>query len=134
MSEFLLQISYLVGSITFIIGLKRLSSPEKARSGNIIASVGMLVAIIATILFHKIGEGDSIDIEIGEVRHTTDGSVEFDVIESVIDSSGTILDQVTQTLRARFESNTYFNECESSHYTLYINLVKITLLNPISEI
>ena len=58
--EFALEISYLVASITFILGLKMLSSPESARKGNLIAAAGMLIAIITTIAFHKDGEGHAI--------------------------------------------------------------------------
>ena len=50
---FLLEISYLIGSITFIVGLKMLSSPDSARKGNIYAAIGMGIAILATILFHE---------------------------------------------------------------------------------
>jgi NAD(P) transhydrogenase subunit beta len=57
--EFSLQISYLIASITFILGLKMLSHPETARRGNLLAAAGMLLAIIATILFHK-DEGNHI--------------------------------------------------------------------------
>jgi NAD(P) transhydrogenase subunit beta len=53
MSTFLLEISYLIGSITFIIGLKQLSSPDSARKGNLVAAAGMGIAILATILFHQ---------------------------------------------------------------------------------
>ena len=49
--EATLQISYLIASITFILGLKMLSSPETARRGNLIAAFGMTLAIVATILF-----------------------------------------------------------------------------------
>jgi len=44
-----LQISYFVSMLSFIVGLKYLSSPQKARSGNLIAAIGMAIAIIATI-------------------------------------------------------------------------------------
>ena len=40
---------YLVSAIGFIVGIKRLSHPRTARSGNFLASLGMLVAIIATL-------------------------------------------------------------------------------------
>ncbi|MEO6037885.1 MAG: NAD(P)(+) transhydrogenase (Re/Si-specific) subunit beta, partial [Saprospiraceae bacterium] len=60
MSSFLLQLSYLLGSISFIVGLKRLSSPDRARAGNLLAAGGMLVAIIGTVLFHKNAFGESI--------------------------------------------------------------------------
>ncbi len=57
--HFLLEISYLLGSITFIIGLKKLSHPETARNGNLLAAAGMGLAILATIFFHQ-KEGHSI--------------------------------------------------------------------------
>lgn len=53
MSSFLLESSYLIGSITFVIGLKKLSHPESARQGNLLAAGGMGLAILATILFHE---------------------------------------------------------------------------------
>ncbi len=60
MSEFLLELFYIVGCVTFIIGLKMLSSPDKAREGNTIAAAGMILAIIGTILFHKTEAGEGI--------------------------------------------------------------------------
>jgi len=45
------DISYLVSAVLFIYGLKMLSHPRTARNGNIIASIGMLIAIIATVYF-----------------------------------------------------------------------------------
>lgn len=53
MSTFLLEFSYLIGSVTFILGLKMLSSPDSARKGNLVAAGGMALAIVATILFHE---------------------------------------------------------------------------------
>ncbi|MFN0034762.1 MAG: NAD(P)(+) transhydrogenase (Re/Si-specific) subunit beta [Saprospiraceae bacterium] len=53
MSSFLLQLSYLIGSVTFIVGLKQLSGPDTARKGNLLAAAGMGIAILATILFHQ---------------------------------------------------------------------------------
>ena len=49
----ILEITYVVASVLFILGLKMLSHPETARRGNFLAAVGMVMAIIATILFHK---------------------------------------------------------------------------------
>ncbi len=53
MSKFLLEFSYLIGSVTFILGLKMLSSPDNARKGNLVAAAGMILAIIGTVLFHE---------------------------------------------------------------------------------
>jgi len=49
----ILTICYLIGSITFIIGLKMLSHPETARRGNLIAAAGMLIAILGTIFLYE---------------------------------------------------------------------------------
>lgn len=53
MSDFLptgIQLGYLTASALFIIGLKKLGSPATARQGNLLAAVGMLIAIVATLL------------------------------------------------------------------------------------
>ena len=53
MNEFLpstIQISYLVAASLFIIGLKQLGSPATARRGNMIGAIGMLIAVVATLL------------------------------------------------------------------------------------
>src|ERR1700712_4672083 len=52
-----LTLCYLVGSVTFILGLKMLSNPATARRGNLIAAGGMAVAIVGTIFFYKDEEG-----------------------------------------------------------------------------
>jgi NAD(P) transhydrogenase subunit beta len=46
----LIHISYLIASVLFIVGLKGLSSPRTARRGNLLGSMGMLLAILATLL------------------------------------------------------------------------------------
>ncbi|HBZ67393.1 MAG TPA: NAD(P) transhydrogenase subunit beta [Bacteroidales bacterium] len=53
----ILEISYIIASVLFIIGLKMLSHPDSARKGNLLAAFGMGLAIVATLLFHtKDGE------------------------------------------------------------------------------
>ncbi|HQS07107.1 MAG TPA: NAD(P)(+) transhydrogenase (Re/Si-specific) subunit beta, partial [Daejeonella sp.] len=49
----ILIICYLIGSVTFIIGLKMLSHPESARKGNLIAAAGMAVSILGTIFLYE---------------------------------------------------------------------------------
>ena len=49
----LLEISYLIASVTFIFGLKLMGNPKTARNGNLIGAGGMTLAIIATILLHE---------------------------------------------------------------------------------
>lgn len=46
----LLEVSYFLAMISFIIGLKFLSSPQRAKLGNIIAGSGMTLAIIVTVV------------------------------------------------------------------------------------
>lgn len=43
------NLAYVTAAVLFIIGIKRLGSPKTAQSGNTIASIGMLIAIIATV-------------------------------------------------------------------------------------
>lgn len=49
----ILLFCYLIGSITFILGLKMLSHPASARKGNLVAAAGMLIAILATIFLYR---------------------------------------------------------------------------------
>lgn len=49
----LLTILYLIGSVTFILGLKMLSNPATARKGNLLAAAGMVVAILGTIFLYQ---------------------------------------------------------------------------------
>jgi H+-translocating NAD(P) transhydrogenase subunit beta len=41
---------YLVASVLFILGIRGLSHPRTARRGNVLAAVGMLIAVVATLL------------------------------------------------------------------------------------
>ena len=50
MDNFYLDLAYLVSAICFIYGLKMLSHPKTARNGNMIATLGMLIAIVTTVL------------------------------------------------------------------------------------
>ena len=47
--KLIIDIAYLVAAVSFIYGLKMLSHPKTARNGNMIASFGMLVAIVTTV-------------------------------------------------------------------------------------
>ena len=51
----LLRLAYLAAAACFIVGLKRLSSPATARSGNLIAMAGMALAVVATLFLPGIG-------------------------------------------------------------------------------
>ncbi len=56
MGGHILTICYLFASVTFIIGLKMLSHPLSARKGNLVAALGMSIAIFATIFLYKNAE------------------------------------------------------------------------------
>jgi NAD(P) transhydrogenase subunit beta len=55
LEKLFIDIAYLIAAVCFIYGLKMLSHPKTARNGNRLASIGMLIAIIATVL---LGGGD----------------------------------------------------------------------------
>jgi NAD(P) transhydrogenase subunit beta len=54
MRENVVQFSYLAASILFILGLRSLTHPDKARRGMQLAAIGMLVAICGTLVNHQI--------------------------------------------------------------------------------
>lgn len=47
--EILIALAYMIASACFVIGLMWLQSPKRARAGNMLSSLGMLLAIIATL-------------------------------------------------------------------------------------
>ncbi|HEX4877316.1 MAG TPA: NAD(P)(+) transhydrogenase (Re/Si-specific) subunit beta [Chitinophagaceae bacterium] len=49
----ILTLCYIIASVTFIVGLKMLSNPGKARNGNLVAAAGMTIAILATIFLYE---------------------------------------------------------------------------------
>jgi NAD(P) transhydrogenase subunit beta len=56
--ETLIDLLYLLSATTFILALKGLGSPKRARLGNLTAAAGMLVAIVAT--FFKYVDGHAL--------------------------------------------------------------------------
>lgn len=51
MRDVLIQLSYILASVLFIVGLKMLNSPATARRGNLVSATGMLLAIVATLCY-----------------------------------------------------------------------------------
>jgi H+-translocating NAD(P) transhydrogenase subunit beta len=51
---YFIELSYLLASIFFILGLKGMSHPESAKRGMHLAEFGMLMAIIGTLMHHEI--------------------------------------------------------------------------------
>ena len=57
MENNILQIIYLIGSVTFILGLKFLGNPATARKGNLMAAFGMIISIFGTIFLYTTEAG-----------------------------------------------------------------------------
>ena len=54
MRDYFIQGSYLAASVLFILGLRGLTRPDKARRGMQLAAAGMLFAIVGTLVSHQI--------------------------------------------------------------------------------
>ncbi len=52
--DLFIEAAYVVASILFILGLRSLTIPDRARRGMQLAALGMLVAIVGTVVNHEI--------------------------------------------------------------------------------
>jgi len=50
----LINLAYLIAAVLFILGLKGLTHPRTAVRGNLLGALGMLVAIVATLLHYEV--------------------------------------------------------------------------------
>ena len=50
MNPLFINFVYVISAALFIFGLKMLSSPATARRGNLLSSLGMLIAIVITLM------------------------------------------------------------------------------------
>lgn len=48
------NVSYIISSVLFIIGIKMMAKPSTARRGNFYSAIGMLIAILVTLLDQKV--------------------------------------------------------------------------------
>ena len=79
-TEHIIEITYLIATALFILSLKWLSSPTTARRGVFAGEIGMLLAVVGTLLYHGIVEykwivialvlGSIIGVPLGEVAMT----------------------------------------------------------------
>src|SRR5438046_1426001 len=79
-TETIIEVTYLIATALFILSLKWLSSPTTARRGVFASEIGMLLAIVGTLLHHGIVEykwilialvlGSIIGVPLGEVAMT----------------------------------------------------------------
>jgi NAD(P) transhydrogenase subunit beta len=51
-----IRVLYIVAFSLFIVGMQRLTKPSTARQGNIVAAVGMAIAVVATLLIPGVGD------------------------------------------------------------------------------
>ncbi|NCA85507.1 MAG: NAD(P)(+) transhydrogenase (Re/Si-specific) subunit beta [Clostridia bacterium] len=56
----ILEFSYLLSAIFFVVGLKLLSHPRTARKGNFYAAAAMVLAMITTLFLHRNPAGETI--------------------------------------------------------------------------
>ncbi|MEA2593558.1 MAG: H+-translocating transhydrogenase subunit beta [Thermomicrobiales bacterium] len=84
----IVDIAYLVTAILFIVGLKFLGSPNRARRGNQIAAVGMGIAIVATLISR-------------ELRVSHNGVTEADTTNFVLIILGIIIGAAVSTIASR---------------------------------
>ena len=52
--EILINSAYILASILFVLGLKMLGRQTTARRGNMLSSVGMLIAVVVTLLDRQV--------------------------------------------------------------------------------
>ena len=50
-----IRLTYLLAAVLFIFGLKRMSHPRTAVTGNRLGALGMLLAVVATLADREIG-------------------------------------------------------------------------------
>jgi H+-translocating NAD(P) transhydrogenase subunit beta len=51
-----IRVLYIVAFTLFIIGMRMLTKPSTARNGNLVAAVGMAIAVVATLLIPSVGD------------------------------------------------------------------------------
>ncbi|MEZ5406144.1 MAG: NAD(P)(+) transhydrogenase (Re/Si-specific) subunit beta, partial [Verrucomicrobiia bacterium] len=72
----IIEFCYIVSAVLFILGLKMLSSATTARKGNFVSAIGMLLAVVATLVqqgmsYHWIIVGSLVGAAIGGVAART---------------------------------------------------------------
>ncbi len=60
MAGYILEITYIISVLLFMMGLKKLGHPQTAQKGNMQAAIGMGLAIVATLAFYTNSEGEGL--------------------------------------------------------------------------
>ena len=50
----IINLAYVIAATLFVFGIKMLGSAETARRGNMISGIGMLIAVVVTLLDREI--------------------------------------------------------------------------------
>jgi NAD(P) transhydrogenase subunit beta len=69
-------VAYLVAAALFVTGIRRLRTPETARSGNTLAALGMIIALVATLFVSEFRPGfiNALGIGVGVLLGTILGA------------------------------------------------------------
>ena len=54
MTDNVVAVLYLISALLFILALRGLSHPESSRLGNIFGIIGMIIAVITTLMFKTV--------------------------------------------------------------------------------
>ena len=54
MSSNIVSVLYLISALLFLFALRGLSHPESSRTGNILGMIGMVIAIVTTLMFKSV--------------------------------------------------------------------------------
>ncbi len=65
--DVVLELSYLLAAVFFVVGLKFQSHPETARKGNLWAAAGLFLAMITTLFLHNDTDGSGIALSNGVI-------------------------------------------------------------------
>ena len=76
MAQIATFVAYLVAAALFVTGIRRLRTPETARSGNTVAALGMIIALVATLFVSEFRPGfiNTLGIGVGVLLGTVLGA------------------------------------------------------------
>lgn len=131
----IIDLAYLIGALAFVLGLRRLSSPDTARRGNQLAAIGMGIAIVATIAAPVAGAGNYIWIAgaliigalIGRTAATKVAMTAMPQLVSIFNGLGGACAVLLAGLELwKLEGNTSAAELSTLWITLFIGGVAFT--------
>ena len=79
MRELFTQATYLAASVFFILGLRSLAHPDRARAGMNQAAIGMLLAVLGTLFVQEIVTYEWIVAGLAGLGGSGDGGVRWGV-------------------------------------------------------